>query len=78
MIFCSPRRCDNLLMFCLGHGWTPCDKLYGIVDQSIDLDLGLHEPTSIPESSTFDLEVCIISIFYSIDCFFMTGRYEFL
>jgi hypothetical protein len=30
-------------------------KLYGITDQSIDLDLSLYEPISIPEVSTPNL-----------------------
>jgi hypothetical protein len=37
--------------------------MYGIVDQLIDPDLGLHEPIGIPELSTFDLEVCMIPLF---------------
>jgi hypothetical protein len=41
-------------MFCLGRGWTPRDELYGIVDQPIDPDLGLHEPIGILELSTLD------------------------
>jgi len=65
-------------MFCSGRGWTPRDELYGIADQSIDLDLGLHELIGIPKLSTLNLEVCMIPIFYSTDCFSMTGRYEFL
>jgi hypothetical protein len=65
-------------MFCLGREWTPCDKLYGIADQSIDLDLGLHESISIPKLSTLDLEVYMILIVYNIDCFSVMGRYEFL
>ncbi len=44
-----------LLVFCLGHGWTPPDELYGIADQSIDPGLGLHESISIPELSTLSL-----------------------
>jgi hypothetical protein len=50
-------------MFCLGRGWTPRDELYGITDQSIDPDLGLHEPIGIPELSTLDLEECMIPLF---------------
>jgi hypothetical protein len=65
-------------MFCSGHGWTPRDELYGIADQSIDPDLGLHEPIGILELSTFNPEVCMIPIIYNIDCFSVTGRYEFL
>jgi len=65
-------------MFCLGHGWTPRDELYGITDQSIDPGRGLHEPIGILELSTVDLEVCIIPIFYSIDCFSVMRRYEFM
>ncbi len=30
-------------------------ELYGITDQSIDPDLGLYEPISIPEASTPNL-----------------------
>jgi hypothetical protein len=30
-------------------------ELYGIADQSIDPDLGLYEPISIPEASTPNL-----------------------
>jgi hypothetical protein len=40
-----------------GPGWTPRDKLYGIANQSIDPDLGLHEPIGIPELSTFNAKV---------------------
>jgi hypothetical protein len=65
-------------MFCSGHGWTPRDKLYGIANQSIHPDLGLHKLIGIPELLTLDPEVCMIPIFYSTDCFSMTGRYEFL
>ncbi len=46
---------DILAMFCLGCGSTPRDELYGITDQSIDLDLGLYEPIGICKVSTFDL-----------------------
>jgi hypothetical protein len=49
-------------MFYLGRGWTPRDELYGIADQSINPDLGLHEPIGILELSTFDLKMCMILI----------------
>jgi hypothetical protein len=58
----SSQRCGDVAMFCLGHGWTPRDGLYGITDQSIDLGLGLHEPISILELSTLDPEMCTIHI----------------
>jgi len=66
-----------LLMFCLGRGWTPRDELYGIADQLIDPGLGLHGPIGIPELSTFDVEVWMIPIVYSVDCFYVTGKYRF-
>jgi hypothetical protein len=66
------------LVFCLGHGWTPREELYGIADQSINLGLGLQEPIGISELSTLDLEVCMIPIVCNIDYFFVTGRYKFL
>jgi len=78
MIFVSPQRCGNVLMFCLGRWWTPRDELYGIVDQSIDSGFGLHELISILELSTLNLEMCMIPIVCSIDYFFVTGRYKFL
>jgi len=65
-------------MFCLRHGWIPHDELYGIIDQSIDPSIGLHEPIGILEVSTLHPEVCIILISYSTDYFSMIGRYEFL
>ncbi len=65
-------------MFCLGRGWTPHDKLYGIADQSIDSGFGLHEPSGILKLSTLDPKVCMIPIIYSTNYFFMTGIYEFL
>jgi hypothetical protein len=65
-------------MFCSGREWTPRDELYGIANPSIDLDFGLHESIGILKLSTLDLEVCMILIVYSIDCFSVTGRYEFL
>jgi hypothetical protein len=65
-------------MFCLGRGWTPRDKLYGIADQSIDPSLGLHEPIGILELSTLNPEMSMIPIIYSTDCFSVMGRYEFL
>jgi len=67
-----------LLMFCLGCGWTPRDELYGIIDQPIDPDLGLHKPIGILELSTLDRRVWTIPIVYGTDCFSMTGRYKFL
>jgi hypothetical protein len=63
--------------FYVGRGWTPRDKLYGIVDQLIDVGLGLHKLIGIPELSTFNLQVCMIPIICSIDCFFVTGRCRF-
>jgi len=78
VIFVSPQRCGDVLMFCLGRWWTPRDELYGIVDQSIDPGLSLHEPIGILELSTLDLEVCMIHIVCSIDYFFVIGRYKFL
>jgi hypothetical protein len=48
------------LIFCVGRGWTSRDELYGIIDESIDPDLSLYEPIGIPETSTFDLQVCMI------------------
>jgi hypothetical protein len=65
-------------MFCLGHGWTPHDELYGIADQLIDPGFGLHEPIGILELSTLDLEVCMIPIVYNTNCFFVTRRHKFL
>jgi len=50
------------MMFCLGRGWTPHDELYGIIDQSIDLDLGPYEPIDNPEASTLDLQMCMIPL----------------
>jgi hypothetical protein len=44
-----------LMMFCLGRGSTPRDKLYGIIDRLIDIDLGLYEPIGIHEVSTLNL-----------------------
>jgi hypothetical protein len=35
-------------VFCLGRRWTPRDELYGIADQSIDPNFGLHELIGIP------------------------------
>jgi len=55
-----------LLLFCVGRGWTPRDKLYGITDQSIDLDLDLYKPIDILEASTFDLQVCMIPSCYRL------------
>jgi len=52
--------------------------LYGIVDQPIDPDLGLHEPIGILELSTLDRGVWMIPIVYDTDCFSVTGRYKFL
>jgi hypothetical protein len=49
-----------LLIFCVGRGWTPRDELYGITDQSIDLDLDLYEPIDIPEAFTLTLQMCMI------------------
>jgi len=46
--------CGDVSMFSSGHEWTPRDELYNIANQSIDLDLGLHEPIGIFELSTFD------------------------
>ncbi len=66
------------LMFRLGHGRTPRDELYGIVDQPIDHDLSLHELINILELSTLDRKVWTIPIIYGIDCFFVMGRYKFL
>jgi hypothetical protein len=51
---------NNLLMFCLGRGWTPRDELYGITNESIDPDFGLYEPISIPKASSLDLQMCMI------------------
>jgi hypothetical protein len=51
---------NNLLMFCLGRGWTPRDEPYGITDLSIDPDLGLYKLIGILETSTFDLHMCMI------------------
>ncbi len=65
-----------LLMFYLGHEWTPHDELYDIADQLIDPNFGLHQSIGILELSTFDLEVWMIPIVYSIDYFSMTGRYK--
>jgi hypothetical protein len=65
-------------MFCSGRWWIPRDELYGIAAQSIDPDFGLHEPIGIPKVSTLDPDVCMIPIVYSIDCFFVMGKYEFL
>ncbi len=59
----------------VGRGWTPRDKLYGIVNQSIDPSLGLHEPICILEPSTFDLEVCMILTSYK--SFSVTGLHKF-
>jgi hypothetical protein len=53
-IFDSPQRCGDILMFCLGRGWTPRDGLYGIADRSIDPDLGLHGSIGIAELSTLN------------------------
>jgi hypothetical protein len=61
----------------VGRGWTPRDELYGIADQLIDAGLGLHKPIGIPELSTFDLQVCMIPIVYSTDCFSVMGRSRF-
>jgi hypothetical protein len=62
----------------VGRGWTPRDELYGVVDQSIDVGLGLHEPISNPELSTFDLQVCMIPIVYSTDWFSFDGEIQIL
>jgi len=67
-----------LKVFCLGRWWTPRDGLYGIADQSIDPDLGLHRPMGIPELFTFNLKVCMIRIVYSTYSFFVTRRHKFL
>jgi hypothetical protein len=77
VIFSSAQKRGDVLMFCLGCGWTPLDELYGIEDQSIDSSLGLHEPIGIPELSTLDPEVCMIPFVYIIDCFYVTRRYKF-
>jgi len=53
-IFVSRQRCGDVLMFCSGRGWTPRDGLYGIVDHSIDPDLGLHGPIGILELFTLN------------------------
>jgi hypothetical protein len=58
--------------------WTPRDELYGIVDQSIDPGLALHEPIGIPELSTLNLKMCMIPIVYSTDCFYVPRRHKFL
>jgi hypothetical protein len=59
-----------------GHGWTPCDELYGIADQLIAPGLGLHEQIGIPELSTFDARLCMILTVSNN--FFVTGLYKFL
>jgi hypothetical protein len=67
-------RSPDVLLW--GHGWTPRDKLYGIVDQLIDPSLGLHEPIGIPKLSTFDLQLCMILTISN--SFFVIGLYKFL
>jgi hypothetical protein len=46
--------CGDVSMFSSGREWTPRDELYNIANQSIDLNLGLHEPIGILELSTFN------------------------
>jgi hypothetical protein len=41
-------------MFCWACGSTSREEPYGLVDQPVNLGLGLHEPTGIHEVSTFD------------------------
>jgi len=74
------RHKDVAILWCfyVGRGWTPRDELYGIVDQSIDPDLSLHEPIDISELSTFDVKVCMIHIAYNTDCFSFDGKIQIL
>ncbi len=70
------HRKDVAILWCfyVGRGWTPCEELYGIVDQSINLGLSMHEPIGIPKLSTFDAKLWMIPIVCSTNCFSVTGR----